>query len=101
MAGRTKKILTAAGIAAATTGLAVVVKKKAGGKAAAVYRVAPTDDGWEVRGEGAERAASRHGTKKEAVAAGRDLARSKAPSRLVIHGTDGKVQRSHDYDPGD
>ena len=47
MAGKAKKIITAAGIAAATTGLAVVAKKRMDGKSAE-YHVSPTDDGWEV-----------------------------------------------------
>ena len=104
MDDRKKKILTATGVAvatAATAGLAVAAvrrmrKKDVEGRVALSVR--PADEGWEVR-TAEDAVASRHGTKKEAVAAGRELARSHRPSRLTIHGMDGSVLRSHDYDP--
>ena len=107
MDDRVKKIVTAAGVAAATAGIAVAATRgkarkgeEEGADGVAVYHVLPRGEGWALEGEGAERAASRHDTKKEAVARGRELARSAAPSRLVIHGADGKIQRSHGYEVG-
>ena len=45
------------------------------------YVVAPHDGGgWKVQAEGASRATSVHRTKAEAVATGKELARSQAPS---------------------
>ena len=100
MEKKTKTLLTAAGVAAATAGVAVAATLKArkdGGPR--VYHVLPATEGWAVRLEDAERETSRHPTKKAAVEAARELARNRAPSRLVIHGADGAAQRSHDYEP--
>lgn len=60
------------------------------------YHVVPRERGWAVICEGAERAASLHDTKAEAVRAGRDLARTHE-SELVIHGQDGAIQDSDSY----
>jgi hypothetical protein len=114
-----KKILAATAGVAAVTGLAIAARKKrkdgpagesgggtvrSGSSSVAsgprVYHVVPAADGWAVEVEGAVRPDSRHGTKREAVDAARDAARGAAPSRLVIHGTDGTVQRRHAYEPG-
>ena len=95
----TKRIV-AVGVAAAATaavGLAAAKLKDRQGSAP-VYHVTHDGDGWALKADGAERAASRHDTKKEAVQAGRDVA-SRAEGRLVIHGMDGAVQREHDYAP--
>src|SRR5690606_393558 len=54
-----------------------------------VYRVEPHPDGWAVKKEGAAQASSVHRTKKEALSAGRSLAKAHAPSRLVVHRADG------------
>ena len=43
-------------------------------------------------------AKSHHGTKKEALTAGRELAHSKVPSQLVVHKSDGTIQESWTYD---
>lgn len=97
-----KKIIAAgaAATAAAAAGIVAATKKKkkgaAGGPVATTYHVLPADEGWVVKAEGAERAASRHDTKKAAVQAGRNIA-GKKRGTLVIHGGDGKVQRSHSY----
>ena len=108
-------IATTAGVAAAT-GIAVATKRrmddrksaaKASDKAnkptksiaaaTTVYHVKPDGDEWVVEAEGASRATSRHGTKRESVDAGRAAATGKAPSRLVIHRADGTIQRQHAY----
>lgn len=96
-----KVIAGAAGLAAAAaaTAGAVLYKKKGGsGDGRAVFHVKPEGDGWVVKGDGAERASSTHGTKKEALAAGRELAHQRVPSQLVVHKSDGKVQETWSYD---
>ena len=62
-----------------------------------VYHVVPHDEGWAVEKEGASRASSVHGNKKEAVGAGRDLAKGSEPSRLVVHRQDGTIQDNFSY----
>ena len=64
---------------------------------ATVYHVVPHEDGWAVEKEGGSRATSVHGTKAEAVSAGRDLAKSAAPGRLVLHRQDGTIQDTYSY----
>ncbi len=94
----TKKIIAGAVAAAATAGLVAAAAKRMLGNDAGVYYVIPAEEGWAVKSENAKRVASRHETKKPAVAAGRELARANRPSRLVIHKQDGEIQRVHDYD---
>lgn len=64
------------------------------------YLVAPhPDGGWKVQAEGAGRATSVHRTKAEAVSAGKELARGKAPSQLLIYKEDGvEVQEEKTYE---
>src|SRR5829696_4132289 len=53
------------------------------------YLVRPhPEKGWKVEAEGARRASSVHRTKAEAVAAAKELARSKAPSQVLIYKKD-------------
>lgn len=61
------------------------------------FHVVPHDEGWAVEKEGASRATSVHGTKSEAVSAGRERAKSGATGRLVIHRQDGTIQDSFSY----
>lgn len=63
----------------------------------AVYYVVPHAEGWAVEREGASRATSVHGTKAEALSAGRDAAKAAEPSRLVIHRQNGSVQDTFRY----
>ena len=99
--GRAGKIIaTAAGVAAATAAGVVAVRKLMGNGAARpleVFHVLPTDDGWSVKAEAAERASSTHTTKKEALEAARGLVKSHEPSQLIIHRLDGTVQDAHVY----
>jgi hypothetical protein len=95
-------IAGAAGLAAAAaaTAGAVLYKRKGGSNGdRAVFHVKPDGEGWVVKGDGAERASSTHGTKKDALAAGRELAHKRVPSQLVVHKSDGKVQETWSYDP--
>lgn len=98
MDNRKKKVLGAAAGAAAATAVGIAAAKMKGRAPTALY-VRPDDEGWIVGTDGAKRAASRHETKRQAVKAARELAASKAPSRLVIHRRDGSVQKEHGYEP--
>jgi uncharacterized protein YjbJ (UPF0337 family) len=64
------------------------------------YLVAPhPDGGWKVEAYGANRATSTHRTKAEAVSVGKELARNKAPSQLLIYKADGvEVQEENTYE---
>ncbi len=56
--------------------------------------------GWDSKRENAERASKHFETKKEAEKYSRDLSK-KEGSELIVHGKDGKIQRSgsHGNDP--
>jgi hypothetical protein len=60
----------------------------------------PLDTGWATKREGSSRALSKHGTKTEAVQAGRERARRDKVEHL-IHKKDGsiEVRRSYGGDP--
>jgi len=64
--------------------------------------IVPNNDrgGWNVQKSGAQRASVHTETKAEAVKMGRVISQ-RSGSELVIHGTDGKIQRSdsHGHDP--
>ena len=57
-------------------------------------------DGWAVKRGGASKASKLFDTKKEAEQAGREISRNQK-TEFVIHGKDGKIQRSdsHGNDP--
>jgi len=59
-----------------------------------------TQGGWNVKREGTERTSVRTETKAEAVKLGRVISQ-RSGNELVIHGKDGKIQRSdsYGYDP--
>ncbi len=65
-----------------------------------IFYVVPHEKGWAVQRQGADRAASVHETKKEALDAGREEARGRAPSRLIVHKQDGSVQETYTYEDG-
>lgn len=110
MADAKKIIATTAGVAAAT-GLAVAAKKKLDARSEGsgkknrdgslrpkvIYHVKPDGEVWTIEAEDGQRASSRHDTKKAALGAARELANRHAPSRLVIHRSDGTIQRQHAY----
>ncbi len=62
--------------------------------------VVPHEDGWAVRGAGSQKASSVHRTQREAIDAGRTVARNQK-SELFIHGRDGQIRGrdSHGNDP--
>ena len=56
--------------------------------------------GWNVKRGGSQRSSGHFDTKKDAINAGRTISRNQG-TELVIHGLDGKIQRSdsHGHDP--
>lgn len=60
------------------------------------FHVVPRIDGWVVRVEGRSRATSIHSSKREAIAAARQLAK-KTATQLVIHGRDGRIKERDSY----
>lgn len=62
--------------------------------------VVPNKGGWSVKKSGAERASVNTDTKVDAVKMGRIISQ-RSGSELIIHGVDGKIQRSdsHGHDP--
>jgi uncharacterized protein YdaT len=62
--------------------------------------VVPRDDGWAIRGAGAQRDTEVFDLKREAVDRAREIAQNQQ-TELVVHGQDGKIQYkdSHGHDP--
>jgi uncharacterized protein YdaT len=62
--------------------------------------VIPTGDKWAVRKAGSARTTKVFGTKKEAVAHAREIAKHQA-TELYIHGKNGRIQQrdSYGHDP--
>jgi len=62
--------------------------------------VVPAENGWGVRGEGNGRLTSVHGTQREAINAGREIAHNQH-SELLIHRENGQIRErdSHGRDP--
>jgi len=56
--------------------------------------------GWQIKGEGNQRATARTNTQQEAINKARDITRNQK-SELYIHGIDGKIREkdSHGNDP--
>jgi len=56
--------------------------------------------GWQVKGEGNQRATIRTVTQKEAIVIAREIAKNQ-DSELFVHGTDGRIRQrdSHGNDP--
>jgi hypothetical protein len=53
--------------------------------------VVPHSGGWAVRGEGNSRVTSTHDTQREAIDAGREIARNQH-GELLIHGRNGQIR---------
>ncbi|MDA8747687.1 DUF2188 domain-containing protein [Litoreibacter sp.] len=62
--------------------------------------IVPHDNGWAVRGAGAQRATSTHATQQQAIDAGRSISQNQG-SELLIHGRNGQIRArdSHGNDP--
>lgn len=64
-----------------------------------VWHVVPNSDGgWAVKKEGAQRASGLYGSKDEAIAAAKNLAKNNMPSQIKIHREDGTFQTEHTYE---
>jgi poly(hydroxyalkanoate) granule-associated protein len=72
---------------------------KGGAARTALVRVAPHAQGWAVLRDRRAKPEGVHATKKEALGAGRRLARTLAPSRLVVLRADGSEQEATTYGP--
>ncbi|MEM7241914.1 MAG: DUF2188 domain-containing protein [Pseudomonadota bacterium] len=62
--------------------------------------IVPHENGWAVRGAGAQRATSVHATQQQAIDAGRSISQNQR-SELLIHGRNGQIRArdSHGNDP--
>jgi hypothetical protein len=62
--------------------------------------IVPAGEGWGVRGAGNGRLTSAHDTQRQAINAGRQIARNQQ-SELLIHGQNGQIRErdSHGRDP--
>lgn len=62
--------------------------------------VMPHKNGWQVKGEGNQKASHVERNQQQAIKIGRDISRNNK-SELVIHGKDGKIRQkdSHGHDP--
>jgi len=58
--------------------------------------IVPHEDGWAVKGAGNEKATSIHKTQREAIDAGRHIAKNQK-SELLIHGENGKIRDKNSY----
>lgn len=63
-----------------------------------VYHVVPSGEEWAVRKQGAAQASRVAATQNEAIGHAEAFARKQAPSRVVIHGEDGKIEGQHSFD---
>lgn len=53
--------------------------------------------GWDVKTQGAQRAAANYEDKPDAVNRAKDIARSAPLGQVIIKGEDGKIQTEHTY----
>lgn len=99
-----KTVAAAAGLAAlGAAGVATaraLKQRKANGSTdepSTTFRVeADGEEGWILTSDG-KQDDQRFGSKREALRVARRQAAEAQPSRLIIHRTDGRVQRSHTY----
>lgn len=62
------------------------------------YHVVPRPDGgWQVLKEGTSRFSAQAATKKQALEKARWLALRHAPSQVLVHGRDGRIQDESTY----
>jgi hypothetical protein len=62
-----------------------------------IYHVTPHEKGWQVKKEGAERAASIHPTKEEAIRDAVTLAKKADLGQVKIHKRTGEIQEERTY----
>jgi len=61
------------------------------------YHVTKTDDGWQGKLEGGQRASVKGGTKDEVLKKTIDVAKKQGISSVKIHKSDGKIQEERTY----
>jgi uncharacterized protein YdaT len=61
------------------------------------YHVTKTENGWQGKKEGAERASTTGNTKKEVVERTIEIAKNKDNSSVKIHKEDGKIQEERTF----
>jgi len=93
---RNAMIATALGVAA-TAAAGFVAVRAASGRDRKVFHLMPHEKGWQVKKASADKAELTRETKKEALDAGRDVARKHEPSQLVVHRSDGTIQSAMTY----
>lgn len=96
--GPSKAAVAGMAVAGAAGVAAFIHFMRKGPRNAATFHVAAKDDQWVIKAEGSDEPVSSFQTKKEALKAARKAATEAAPSDLVIHGSDGSVQKSHSYE---
>jgi uncharacterized protein YdaT len=58
--------------------------------------VVPHPQGWAVKGAGADRASSVHGTQREAIESARGIARNQG-TELLVHGRNGQIRERDSF----
>jgi hypothetical protein len=58
--------------------------------------VVPSNGRWAIKGAGSSKATKVFSTQREAIEAGRDIARRQG-SELLIHGKDGRIREKNTY----
>lgn len=61
------------------------------------FHITKTENGWQGKAEGGERASKTASTKKELVDQMRDMAKRKGNVSLIIHKEDGRIQEERTY----
>ncbi len=61
------------------------------------YHITKTDDGWQGKKEGGERASIKGETKDEVLRKTIDIAKKQGDASVVIHKQDGKIQEERTY----
>jgi len=62
-----------------------------------IYHITKTDDGWQGKKEGAQRASVTGVTKEEVTKKTIELAKKQDVSSVIIHKQDGKIQEERTY----
>ncbi|GAB2538784.1 DUF2188 domain-containing protein [Rufibacter soli] len=62
-----------------------------------IYHVNKTDDGWEGKLEGGQRASITGSTKTEVVSKTIELAKNQEKSSVIIHTKDGKIEEERTF----
>lgn len=62
-----------------------------------VHVIPNPQSGWDVKKEGSQGVVSHHNKKENAVAKGKQVAKSAALGQIKIHGQNGKIQTEYTY----